>query len=91
MKILRTGVVGARKISECNALSLLPLGEVGRTGGLVGALLGDIQERGVASGLEDRMLGFPTADVQEAKLVQSRSAAYFLGELDSISLSMKWG
>lgn len=36
-------------------------------------------------------MGFPTARVQEAGLVQSCSATNLLCELDSISPSMKWG
>lgn len=58
---------------------------------LLEALLGDIDERGVASGMGDRMLEFPTAHGQEAGLVQSRSATDLFCELDSISLPMKWG
>lgn len=42
MELLRAGVVGARKISEGSAWSLLPRGEARRMGGLVEALLGDI-------------------------------------------------
>lgn len=63
----------------------------GSGGGVgVGRHPGDTEWGWGGRGGAARMLDCPTAHVLEAKLVQPRSAADFVYELDSVSLSMKW-
>lgn len=83
------GQKGFQNAAQC---LFFPVEKLGGREELLEALLGDIEERGVASGVGDRMLEFPLPMCGWGGcLVQSCSANNLFCELDSISLPMKWG